>query len=57
VRRNPIRARLRELLTEMAAKKKYISVVSGGLAEEPLLSLLDGWRVVKVRAERVQSAA
>ena len=57
IRRNPIRARLRELLIAMAAKKQYISAASGGLAQEPLLSLLDGWRVVKVKAERVQSAA
>jgi len=57
VRNNPVWTRLRELLTKMAAKKQYISVASGGIAEEPLRSLLDGWRVVKVRAEHVQSAA
>lgn len=57
VRNNPTWARLRELLTGMSAKKHYMSVASGGLAEEPLLSLLDGWRVVKVKAEHVQSAA
>ncbi|MCJ7751930.1 MAG: hypothetical protein MUQ65_12680 [Armatimonadetes bacterium] len=57
VRNNPTWARLRELLTGMAAKKRYMSAASGGLTEEPLLSLLDGWRVVKMRAEYVQSAA
>ena len=57
VRNNPTWARLRQLLTEMAAKKQYISAAAGGLAEEPLASLLDGWRVVKVKSEHVQSAA
>ena len=57
VRNNPTWTRLRELLTGMAAKKNYVSTASGGLDEEPMLSLLDGWRVVKVKAEHVQSAA
>lgn len=57
VRNNPTWARLRELLSEMAAKKEYISTALGGLAQEPLRPLLDGWRVVKVKAEHVQSAA
>jgi len=56
VRNNPIWARLREVLTSMAAKKQYVSSAAGSLSEEPLASLLDGWRVVKVKAEGVQSA-
>lgn len=56
VRNNPIWARVREALTAMAAKKQYISSAAGGLSEEPLASLLDGWRVVKVKAESVESA-
>jgi hypothetical protein len=38
----------------MAASKKLVSTAGGGMAEEPLRSLLDGWRVVKVKAQHVE---
>ncbi len=56
VRDNPTWARLRQVLHEMADRQQLISAASGGLVEEPLGPLLDGWRVVKVRADSVQSA-
>jgi hypothetical protein len=56
VRDNPAWRRVREVLGEMAASGKLVSAASGGLGEEPVRSLLDGWRVVKVKAEYVESA-
>lgn len=56
VRENPVWQRVREVLREMASGKQLISAASGGLGQEPLHSLLDGWRVVKVKAEYVESA-
>jgi len=54
-RDNPVWQRLRAALREMAASKRLVSTSGGGLSEEPLRSLLDGWRVVKVKAEHVEA--
>jgi len=43
--------RVRDVLRKMAARNDLVSQASGGLSGEPLGPLLDGWRVVKVRAE------
>ncbi len=48
--------RLRGLLREMASQRQFISAAPGGLAREPFSSLLDGWRVIKVRAELIELA-
>jgi hypothetical protein len=53
-RENPVWQTLRAALREMAASKKLVSTAGGGMAEEPLRSLLDGWRVVKVKAQHVE---
>ncbi len=52
---SPLWQRLRALLQEAAGKKQLLSVASGGLSEEPYKSLLDGWRVVKVKAALVEA--
>jgi len=54
---NPLWSRLRALLQEMAARGELVSVSSGGLSQDPFASLLDGWRVVKVKAEAIEPLA
>jgi len=43
--------RLRALLRKMAEGGEFVSVAGGGLASGEFRQLLDGWRVVKVKAE------
>jgi hypothetical protein len=52
---SPVWRRLRELLRESAGTKQLLSAASGGLSGDPYSSLLDGWRVVKVKAELVEA--
>ena len=47
-------ARLREILRESAKQHRLYSYASGGLPNEVFGSLLDGWRVVRVRAASVE---
>ncbi len=54
---NPVWVRLREFLKEMAEKKQLLNASSEGLTQESLRSLLDGWRIVKVKAQQVEAAA
>jgi hypothetical protein len=49
--KNPMWLRLRSLLRAMAESNQLVSVASGGLAGDSFRQLLDGWRVVKVKAE------
>ena len=56
VKENPTWLRVREVLREMSANNQLVSVATGGLSEEPVRPLLDGWRIVKVKAEYVESA-
>lgn len=49
-------ARLTQLLQELASKGELPSAAAGDLSQEPFHSLLDGWRVVKVKAEQVEAA-
>jgi len=51
---NPVRQRIQALLREMAGGKELLSGTAGLLSQEPFASLLDGWRVVKVKAESVE---
>ena len=50
----PAWAKVRELLRDMSRRSQFISQASGQLSGEPFDSLLDGWRVVKVRAQMVE---
>jgi hypothetical protein len=56
LRDNPTWLDVRRALRDMVASKQLVSAASAGLSEDPLRSLLDGWRVVKVKAEYVESA-
>jgi len=56
IRENPVLKRLRGILQDLARKGHKISTAGVGFTEEPLKSLLDGWRAVKVKAEVVESA-
>ena len=47
---NPSWSRVRSLLKQQAEKKQLASYGSGDAAREVLGSLLDGWRLVKVKA-------
>jgi hypothetical protein len=51
---NPAWVKLRGLLREMAARSEFVSQASGGLSQQVFGSLLDGWRMVKVRAQMVE---
>jgi hypothetical protein len=50
VHRNPTWLRMRDALQKMASSGGLTSLTAGGAAAEPISSLLDGWRVVKLRA-------
>ena len=50
---NPTWLRLRAKLQEMASRRQFVSHASGRFTSEPFDAMLDGWRVVKVRAELV----
>ena len=50
----PAWAKVRELLRDMSRRSQFISQASGQFSGEPFDSLLDGWRVVKVRAQMVE---
>ncbi len=54
VRENPNWLRVRNLLIEMAGRNELMSQASGGFGSETFANLLDGWRVVKLRANLVQ---
>jgi len=54
VRANAAWNTLGETLRRMAGKSQFVSTAGGQFGEEPFRSLLDGWRVVKVRAEHVE---
>lgn len=51
---SPVWGKLQGLLQEMAGRGEYASAGSGALLEEPFSSLLDGWRVVKAKAEEIE---
>ena len=50
---NPSWSRLRNLLRQQAEKKQFVSYGSGNVAQEVFGPLLDGWRLVKMKAELV----
>jgi hypothetical protein len=54
LRANAAWNRVGEALRQMAGRKRFVSTASGRFSEEPFESLLDGWRVVKVRASLVE---
>jgi len=45
----------RALLRELAGKQDLVSAASGRLSEEPFGALLDGWQVMKVKADAVEA--
>ncbi len=53
VRENPVWRQVRDALRELAAKNKLTALSMSGRTDGPLRSLLDGWRIVKVKAEYV----
>ncbi len=57
IRENPVWQRLRSALQELAASKKLVSISTGSVSDQSLRSLLDGWRVVKVKAQQVEAMA
>lgn len=50
----PMWTKVRDTLRQMAAEHKLISLSDGSLSASPLVGLLDGWRVVKVRADQIE---
>ncbi|MBN1460452.1 MAG: hypothetical protein JXA57_13025 [Armatimonadetes bacterium] len=56
IRQNPVLNHLRRTLHDLARKGNKINTAGVGFTQEPLKSVLDGWRVVKVKAEVVESA-
>jgi len=46
--------KVRTLLRQMAQERKLISLADGSLPSSPVVGLLDGWRVVKVRADQIE---
>lgn len=54
---SPARAKLQALLRQIAQANRFVSHASGGLPNEVFGPLLDGWRVIKVRAQMVEVLA
>jgi hypothetical protein len=54
VRENPNWTRVRGLLKEGAGRGELICQATGGLTKEPFVSILDGWRMVKIHANLVE---
>jgi hypothetical protein len=52
--RGPAWSSLRQILQEAAKQRRFYSYASGRLPNEVFGSLLDGWRVVRVRAAAVE---
>ncbi len=50
VHRNPTWLRMKDALQNMASREELASLTGGGASMEPFAPLLDGWRVVKLRA-------
>jgi hypothetical protein len=53
---SPAQAQLSQTLRELAAAGELPSAAAGDLSRDPFRSLLSGWRVVKVKAERIEAA-
>ncbi len=54
---NPVWLKFRSILQEASSRGDFAGARAAVLGEEPFSSLLDGWRVVKVRAEAVEPLA
>lgn len=52
--RSPAWSKLRQVLQDSAKHRRLYSYASGGLPNDVFGSLLDGWRVVRVRAAAVE---
>jgi len=52
--RSAASGRLRDILRDSATHRRFYSYASGGLPNEVFGALLDGWRVVRVRATSVE---
>lgn len=50
---SPVWLKLCDLLQELASRRELVSASSGVLSREPFAELLDGWRVVKMKAGAV----
>jgi hypothetical protein len=50
---SPVWLKLRGVLQELASRRELVSASAGVLSREPFAELLDGWRVVKMKAEAV----
>jgi len=55
LRQSPAWSETRALLRELAGKQDLVSAASGRLSQEPFGSLLDGWQVMKVKADAVEA--
>ena len=55
-KRGPLWDKMRNTLRQMAAEHKLISLADGSLNTSPLNEMLDGWRIVKVRADQIEVA-
>jgi hypothetical protein len=51
----PMWARVKSALHQMGAERKLISLADGTLNASPLATMLDGWRIVKVRANEIEA--
>ena len=55
IARSPAWRKMQEILRNAAKERRFFSYATGGLPNELFGSLLDGWRVVRVRAAAVES--
>jgi hypothetical protein len=55
LRQTPAWSETRALLRGLAGKQDLVSASSGRLSQDPFGSLLDGWQVMKVKADAVEA--
>ncbi|MFB3880412.1 MAG: hypothetical protein ACE149_04070 [Armatimonadota bacterium] len=54
-RESPAWHRLQTALRAMAGSKRLVSISTGGISDGSIRPLLDGWRVVKVKAQHAEA--
>ncbi|NIM06429.1 MAG: hypothetical protein GTO55_08515 [Armatimonadetes bacterium] len=50
----PLWEKVRSTLRAMTKERRLVSLTDGSLSSSPLATMLDGWRIVKVRADQIE---
>jgi hypothetical protein len=53
---SPLWEKVRAALRQMAKERQLVSLADGSFSSSPLAGMLDGWRVIKMRANEIEAA-